>query len=312
MTHVNMHIRPRSPFRLDLTVWALRRQPHNRIDRWDGRTYSRVFIVDGVPLMVEVAQTGPAEDPRLSVRISSRKMIPEEKVKREVRFLLGKVLGTSEDLQGFYRITRKDARLSALAKGFIGLNPPCFPSVFEAIINAFACQQLSLNVGITLLNRLSEAYGASMRAETGSIHAFPAQEDLADARQATLRRLGFSRNKGQAIITLARSVLDGELDLENLETKSDQDVVDVLQEITGVGRWTAEYVLLRGLRRLNVFPGDDVGAQNNLQRFLSLKKRPDYATIKRIMLHWKPYGGFIYFHFLLQKLRSKGFLQAGK
>ncbi len=93
---------------------------------------------------------------------------------------------------------------------------------------------------------------------------------------------------------------------------TDEEGLEALQEIMGVSRWMAEYVLLRGLRRLSVFPGDDAGAQNNLQRFFRLRTRPDYATIKRVMLPWKPYEGFVYFHFLLQRLMSKGLLQAAR
>ncbi len=95
---------------------------------------------------------------------------------------------------------------------------------------------------------------------------------------------------------------------ERLAELNNQAAIDELQKITGVGRWSAEYALLRGLSRLRVFPGDDVGAQNNLQQFLMHKEKPDYETIKRIMLRWKPYGGFVYFHYLLQKLRLRGIL----
>ncbi len=308
MGRINLHIKPRPPFRLDLTVWALRRQPHNRIDQWDGKTYTRVFVTDDGPLLIEATQAGPAGGPRLAVSISGDAIISPERTKRDVRVLLGKVLGTLEDVQEFYRIARKNAALNALAKEFAGLKPPRFPSVFEAVINAFACQQLSLNVGITLLNRLSETYGPSIPVSGSEVHAFPRPEDLAEAKPETLRALGFSRNKGQAIVHLVRSVLDNRLDLENLGKKRDGAAVEALQEITGVGRWTAEYVLLRGLRRLAVFPGDDVGARNNLQRFFHLKEKPDYATIKRIMLRWQPYGRFVYFHFLLQKLKTKGYV----
>ncbi len=306
MTTISMYIKPRPPFRLDLTVWALRRQPHNRIDRWDGKTYGRVLVTGGGPVLVEARQRGTPDAPRLAVSVSGSAIISPEKMKRDVRSLLGKVLGTSEDLQEFYRIARKNAALNALAKDFVGLKPPRFPSVFEAIVNAFACQQLSLNVGITLLNRLSKTYGLSVPAGGDPVHAFPRPEDLADVKPESLRTLGFSSMKGRAIVNLARAVLDSRLDLENLERKSDEDAAGSLQEITGVGRWTAEYVLLRGLRRLSVFPGDDVGAQNNLQRFFHLTNKPDYAAVKRIMLRWHPYEGFVYFHFLLQKLRLKG------
>ncbi len=306
MRRINLHIQPLPPFRLDYTVWALRRQPHNQVDRWDGNTYTRVFVTAGGPVLVETRQTGPPGAPRLVAAVSGNTIIPTDKTRQDVRSLIAKVLGVLEDVQDFYRITRKNAGLNALAKNFSGLKPPRFPSVFEALINAFACQQLSLNVGITLLNRLSETYGRSMPAEGGTMHAFPLPEDLADAKPEALRALGFSRMKGRAIVNLAQSVLDNRLDLESLERKSDREAAETLQEIAGVGRWTAEYVLLRGLRRLVVFPGDDVGAQNNLQRFFRLRNKPDYAAIKRIMLRWHPYEGFVYFHFLLRNLRLKG------
>ena len=308
MTRISLHIRPRPPFRLDFTVWALRRQPHNRIDQWDGKTYTRVFVVDKAPLLVEVTQEGPAQKPRLDILASGRTIVSEERTKRTIASLLKKVLGTSEDLQGFYQLTRKNAKVNLLANSFIGLKPPRFPSIFEALVNAFACQQLSLSVGITLLNRLSETYGASVKYGGDSFHAFPRPEDLDGAKPEALRKLGFSRNKAHAITALAWSVLNNEVDLESLAGMNDQEAVIELRKIIGVGRWSAEYVLLRGLKRLTVFPGDDVGAQNNLQQFLSLREKPDFETIKRIMLRWKPYSGFVYFHFLLQKLRKKGFL----
>ncbi len=309
MRRIGLHIKPRPPFRLDLTVWALRRRPHNMIDRWDGNTYTRVFVTDGGPVLVETKQEGPPERPRLAVSISGGAILSPEQTKRDVLSLLKKVLGTSEDVHAFYKITRKNSALNVLAKDFLGLKPPRFPSVFEAVVNAFACQQLSLNVGITLLNRLCETYGPSVPAGGSEIHAFPLPEDLSDAKLETLRALGFSRNKGHAIVNLARSVLYSRLDLENLERQSDEEVIKTLQDIRGVGRWTAEYVVLRGLRRLSVFPGDDVGAQNNLQRFFHLREKPDYGAIKRTMFRWQPYSGFVYFHFLLQNLRMKGLLR---
>ena len=308
MTRISMHIRPRPPFRLDFTVWALRRQPHNRIDRWDGKTYKRVFIVDNAPLLVEVKQEGPAQKPRLSVLVSTRRIVSEDRTKRAVSAFLKKVLGTSEDLQEFYRIARRNAKLNILANDFLGLKPPRFPNLFEALVNAFACQQLSLFVGITLLNRLSESYGSPINDIGNLIHAFPGPEDVANVKDSELRKLGFSLNKAHAIISLARSVHENEVDLERVEKMNDQEAVNDLRKIIGVGRWSAEYALLRGLSLLNVFPGDDVGAQNNLQEFLSLRKRPGYDDIKRIMARWKPYGGFVYFHFLLDKLSRKGLL----
>ena len=84
-----------------------------------------------------------------------------------------------------------------------------------------------------------------------------------------------------------------------------------LRGLRGVGRWTAEYVLLRGLGRTTIFPGDDVGARNNLQRWLQLAGPLDYEGVQRTLARWQRFGGLIYFHLLLDRLEEAGHLQAG-
>ena len=80
---------------------------------------------------------------------------------------------------------------------------------------------------------------------------------------------------------------------------------------TGVGRWTAEYVLLRGLGRTNIFPGDDVGARNNLERWLRLRRKLDYERVQQVLKKWKGYGGLIFLHLLLKSLDESGCLDQG-
>jgi DNA-3-methyladenine glycosylase II len=75
-----------------------------------------------------------------------------------------------------------------------------------------------------------------------------------------------------------------------------------------VGRWTAEYVLLRGLGRVRVFPGDDVGARNNLRRWLRLRRTLDYEGVRRVLARWSGHAGLVYFHLLLDRLADAGYL----
>ena len=79
-------------------------------------------------------------------------------------------------------------------------------------------------------------------------------------------------------------------------------------KLKGVGRWTAEYVLLRGLGRLDIFPGDDVGARKKLAHFLRKKKPLDYDGVRRAVAGWQPYAGFVYFHLLLARIKKAGWL----
>jgi len=109
------------------------------------------------------------------------------------------------------------------------------------------------------------------------------------------------------MIELARSITVEGLDLEELAELTDEEALARLCGLRGVGRWSAEYVLLRGLGRTHVFPGDDVGARNNLQRWLKLVKPLDYAAVHRALKRWRPYGGLVYFHMLLDRLEATGF-----
>lgn len=70
--------------------------------------------------------------------------------------------------------------------------------------------------------------------------------------------------------------------------------VERLRQLPSLGRWTAQYVLLRGLGRLDVYPADDVGSQHKFKRWLGLEERPGYDAIYRIIDHWRPYRGLIY------------------
>ena len=298
-------LEPRPPFRLDLTVWALRRRPDNRVDDWDGEIYRRALTLDGKVVEVAVAQTGLPDAPRLEVMAPGVRLSPG--MKSAVTEALDRLLGLKIDLSGFYRLAAADRRLRPLAERFRGLKPPRFPTAFEALANGIACQQVTLTLGIRLLNRLAENYGAAI---TGShLHAFPQAPGLAGLDPERLRRLKFSRQKARALIELSDAVAEGELNLEGLDLLDDESAVARLLQLWGVGRWTAEYTLLRGLGRLHIFPGDDVGARNNLQRWLRLKKPLDYEGARHALIQWEPYAGLIYFHLLLDRLAEAGVIR---
>jgi DNA-3-methyladenine glycosylase II len=98
----------------------------------------------------------------------------------------------------------------------------------------------------------------------------------------------------------------GDLDLEGLEDVDNRAAIERLTSLRGVGRWTAEYVMLRGLGRLDIFPGDDVGAHNKLRRFFDIDTALDYDGVKRLVDPWHPYAGVVYFHLLLDSLSETG------
>jgi DNA-3-methyladenine glycosylase II len=297
-------IEPRAPFRLDLTAWALRRRPHNAIDRWDGATYQRVVDIDGGPVSLSVAEADAPSSARLCVLLAGRPT--DQAAKVLARANLDRLLGLSVDLTGFAAIAERDPLLGPLARRMRGLKPPRFPTVFEALVNGVACQQLSLTVGIHLLNRLTAAHGRPVIHDREGPRAFPRPDQLASILPDELKRHGFSATKARTIVETARAIVTGELDLESLEQLDNAAAIERLTRLHGIGRWTAEYVLLRGLGRLQIFPGDDVGAHNKLRRFFDIDARLDYDSVKRLVARWHPYAGMVYFHLLLESLSDTG------
>src|ERR1051325_8319114 len=207
-----MVVRPIPPFRLDLTVWTLRRRPRNAIDRWDGATYRRVILLGDTVTELAVRQTGPIAAPVLIVTATPTPRAPAER--HRVRSLVGRLLGVRIDLADWYRTASGDPRLAALAGTFLGMKPPRFPTVFEAVVNAFACQQLSLEIGLELLNRLAALCGSRTGMPGDARFAFPTAQEMARLAPEKYQAIGFSRQKDNALLSLARAVTREGLDLE--------------------------------------------------------------------------------------------------
>lgn len=291
------------PFRLDLTAWALRRRSKNLIDQWDGTQYRRVLSADSTAVLVQVEQSTDSE---LAVTLKSAGH--GHAARREVTALLPRMFSADTDLGAFYQLSEDDKHLGPLVQMFQGIKPPRFPTAFEALTNSIACQQVSLDAGISLLNKLAATYGLKYSDGDNIQAAFPRPEDLYGISAEEIKTLGFSYQKARAIAELSANLCEQRLTLSNLEGLTNEEIFDVLTQIRGIGRWSAEYALLRGFGRLDILPGDDVGAQKNLMQLMALDARPNYDEIKTLTQRWQPYAGLVYFHLLLEKLQLKGLL----
>jgi DNA-3-methyladenine glycosylase II len=304
-------LQPRPPFRLDLTVWALRRRAHNVVDRFDDDVWRRVLVIGKAPVAVVVRQTRGASRPEIEVRISAAR---PPAVKAAVAALVTKMLGLERDLADFYRLARGDSHLRELADRLRGMKPVRYATVFEGFANAVACQLVSLSAGMHVLNRITEACGTpgQVDAAAAPMRSFPLAAAIARSNPDALRALGLSRQKGEYLIGLARLALDPkDRDFASLERLGDDDAIARLSKIRGVGRWTAEYVMLRGFGRINIFPGDDVGGRNKLFQWLGAIGAPTYDGVAAMLERWRPYGGLIYLHLIVNAVADAGYLAAG-
>ena len=298
MSQLTFTLAPRQPFRLDLTVWALRRRAHNVVDRFEHGVWRRVLLINDSPVSIVVAQTRLGSCPEIEVRISGSSA---RSVKEEVATTVTRMLGLDRDLSDFYRLARRDARLAELSDRLRGMKPVRYATVFEAFANAVACQLVSLSAGMHVLNRLAEAFGIpAMIDGAAPMRSFPTAASIAHSTPDAMRALGLSRQKGEYLIGLAQLALDpNDRDFASIAPLANDDALARLLKIRGVGRWTAEYVLLRGLGRIDIFPGDDVGGRNKLFEWFGTDGQPTYARVGAMLKRWHPYAGLIYLHLVV-------------
>jgi DNA-3-methyladenine glycosylase II len=299
----SLDLHPTPPYRLDLTAWALRRRRLNRIDRWDG-TYRRAVSAGEHAVAVRVTQLGTRDEPHLRVDLSAPAACDARELS-DVRAKVIRLLGVDVDLRPFYALADAHPLTRALRERFLGLRPPRFTDLFEALVNAIANQQLSLEVGLTLLNRLAANFGTTPPGADEPA-ALPSPGALLAAAPHELRELGFSTRKAEYLRGVAQAITTGAIDETSLEGMDRAEATRCLTGLAGIGRWSAEYVLLRGLGRLDVYPGDDVGARHKLRSFFGLDHDPGYDEVAERLRPWEPYTGMLYFHLLLDGLAERG------
>ena len=227
--------------------------------------FSQALELAGVPVLVSVKSRGTADAPELSVGIRSVHPVPEQ-VMRSAREMISRIFSISDDLALFYQAMQADPVMAGLTRQLRGLRAPATPTVFEALVDSVIEQQISLAAAHRVEHRLIRAIGRKIALEKGTFFCYPTPAALAGTADTTFRSLGLTLRKGEYIRGISRQILNGDLDPESFRDYPDtESIIAELVRIRGIGRWTAELTILRGLHRADAFPADDVG----VRRFIS-------------------------------------------
>lgn len=154
-------------------------------------------------------------------------------------------------------------------------------TVFQGLLKSIVYQQLSGKAAATILGRLLATLPASAKDQPAA---------LLSLDDATLRGAGLSRSKVLSVRDLARRTVEGEIPTRRqLARMSDDDIVESLIETRGVGRWTAEMILLFWLGRPDVLPVHDLGVQKGFALTYRRREHPTPEEIERRGKRWRPY-----------------------
>ncbi len=282
MDRVDLEIEPVSPYDPRAVFGFLSRCRGEAVDLVDGTELRRGLEIAGLPVAVTVKAVGDVEQPRLLVRLEADHL--NDEVVSAASLQLRRLLNTDVDPAPFLEIAAKDPRLAPISLGRRGLRPTGTPTVFEAVIWAITGQHISLAIACMLKRTLVDGYGDRFAGLT----LFPTTRALATANPDDLGRRGFTRAKSRAIVNFAGAVASGTFDPEALRGKGQGEAIAALTAFPGIGRWTAEYVLARGLGDPDAFPAGDAG----LRHAVSLITGDQAPSEQRIREFAEPYAGW--------------------
>ena len=202
------------------------------------------------------------------------------------------VLDTPTLHEAAHRLAQADADLAAVLdrRG----PPPLWAreAGFATLVHIILEQQVSLASARAAFDRLGAALGV----------VTPGR--LLQLDDATLKAIGFSRQKTHYARLLARAVLDGRLDLERLAEEDDATVKTELVKLKGIGPWSADIYLLMALRRPDAWPSGDLALAVAAQQVKRLPARPAPADLEALAEAWRPWRAvaarILWHHYLSQ------------
>jgi DNA-3-methyladenine glycosylase II len=184
------------------------------------------------------------------------------------------LLGAPLDLDGFWAWAADDPVLVSLRDPLSGYRPPLVADRWEMLVTSITAQQVSLQSAFAVRSRLIERFGTRVQ----EAWSFPTRERLAAASEQEIRAVGFSMRKAEYVVGLAR----GDLDLDGLDTMTDDAVVEAITAHRGLGRWTADWFLARALGRRDAWPAGDLAVRKAVSVFYGEGRDLDETEVREV------------------------------
>lgn len=173
--------------------------------------------------------------------------------------------------------------------------------LFEDIVESIINQQLSGKAAATIFGRFKKLFTHS--ASSGQDDKFPTPEQILKVYDEEIRECGVSFQKINYIKGLSTAIVKKELDLDNLKNLIDEDVIKELTKIKGIGRWTAEMILIFSLKRPDIFSVGDLGLRIAVSKLYNID-REDKIRIEKKSKIWSPHRSLVSW-FLWRSLENR-------
>ncbi|MDT7603982.1 MAG: DNA-3-methyladenine glycosylase [Acidobacteriota bacterium] len=298
-----LKLRPRAPFDFDATARFLRFTEAELVDKFDAGVYARASHFGDKLLLLTVSSDAARARPSLLVSLAPSRSVTRADL-TEAEEKVRQTFSVAHDLRRWRAQVSDDPLMSRLETAHRGLHLPRWATLFEALTNAILLQQIATTVAWTFRRRVVERFGEQLSFGGKKFYAFPRPHALAGATVESLRALGLSGAKAQSIIEMARTIDAGALDTDALARADNEEIIARLSTLRGVGRWTAEWVLMLHFGRTDVCAAADLFLRGAVVKYYNdgapMTEREIRAFAARRWGAWQSYAAL----YLLAGMRA--------
>jgi DNA-3-methyladenine glycosylase II len=268
----------------------LGRSPQECLHSIAGPLFYKAVRLNGERLLLKISSDNQ------TIRIEYPFHTPAKITRAEIAKFGWEFFDLGRDLSGFYQMGQADPVLKSLIAKYRGLRIIGIPDLFETLTWAIIGQQINLTFAYTMKKKLVEKYGEKFSWADGELWFFPEPDAIVGLEVQDLARLQFSRQKAEYVIGLAKLFANGSLRKDKLKQQSDQEIYQKLLGIRGVGKWTADYTMMKSFYVASAFPIADVGLHQALKNVLELPQKPTIEQIQTMAVHWKGWEAYATFY----------------
>jgi DNA-3-methyladenine glycosylase II len=264
------------PLDVAASLELFRRSGDDLIDRWDGQRLLRAIEINGIWAPFVARAVGTLDAPAFDVATDTKEHAEAIRATVAATFV--------PEPPRYAQLLSDDPVLAALSEKLPGIRQIRQLDLFTALVRAISAQQVNLRWAVTTRRRLAESFGQRHEIAGEVVYSLdPAR--IASVDPVAIRALQFTTSKSVSIVAVAQTLVAENLTVDTLTDLPDEEVIERLVRIKGIGRWSAEWVLARTLGRPRVVAGD-LGVRKAVGLAYLDSPLPPEAEVRATTAHW--------------------------
>ena len=250
---------------------------------------TKAISIDGQTIVFQLISIGTIKNPQLEYTLFSTQPITEETQNAVVERMTF-FLSLKDDLQPFYRIGQEDADFSPIIELLYGYHQVKFLTPFENACWAVLTQRNPMQIAQKTKHELIERYGSTLKVNGTVYSAFPEPIQIAVVDESELLKVIRNDRRTEYLIATARAF--SEVNEEFLKTAPDEEIEAWLRNIKGIGEWSATFIMVRGLGRMEYIPLTETRLLEAASKVYGHAEELSREDLKRLAERYGPWQGY--------------------